>query len=257
VLALRSKGKKFFFDMNVFDENGMELRELEANKPPPAFSEEQIAAAKKSSFEKGKQEGFQESQNSIAQQVARTLKKVSQEAGKLFESEEAREKIFELESTRLALAVFEKLFPAYSAAHGLEELKAAIVDILQNAAGQSEIVIEVHPDIAGEIRKTIEDSFGANEEKIKFNIRENDAIGPENCRLGWADGGAVRDSLALAEKIRDVMEESLAAQGGNVHDSGGNNDKPAPKNAEAPEGGKPVNPSGGPEEPLSGDDPDE
>ncbi len=216
----KTQKEKFFFDMNVFDENGMEQRELEENKPPPVFSAQHVEAARVEGFAKGKQEGLTESQVSRDQQIAQILEKISRENVTLFEAENSREKTFEHESTKLAFALFKKLFPYYSAKVGIEDLKEAMTDILQKAAGRAEIAIEVHPGAVEDIRKHVDNIPKAGQTELKFKVQGNEALGEGDCKLSWLDGGAARNSQDLADKIFKQMEEALAADGGNVHDSG-------------------------------------
>lgn len=211
--------EKFFFDMNVFDENGMELRELEANKPPPTFGIEIVETARQEGFSRGRATGLAESQASRDQHIAKILEKIAQDVVTIFDGENAREKIYEMESTRLTLAVFKRLFPVYNEKYGFAELKGALTNILEKAAGQSKIAIDVHPDYASEVEKHIKNLPSATGTEGEITVRGNDSLGLGDCRLSWPDGGAVRNSLDMADKIVAALEEALAARGGNVHDN--------------------------------------
>ncbi len=230
----KSPSEKFFFDMNVFDENGMEQRELDANKPPPSFGIEIVESAREEGFAKGKQTGLAESKASRDQHVTKILEKIAQDTVTIFDAENAREKIYEIESTKLAMAIFQKLFPVYNEKCGFEELKGTLGDILQKAAGQSEIAIDIHPDYASEVEKHLGNIPPTAGTDTKVIVRENDSLGAGDCRLSWADGGAIRNSLEMADKIVVALEEALAAQGVNVHDSSTKDEEPV-SDAQAPQ----------------------
>ncbi|GJL84349.1 MAG: flagellar assembly protein FliH [Micavibrio sp.] len=248
----KGRSEKFFFDMNVFDENGMEQRELEENKPPPSFGIEIVESAREEGFKKGKQTGLAESKASRDQHVAKILEKIAQDTVTLFEAEDDREKIYEMESTRLTLAIFKKLFPLYSEKYGMEELKGVLTSILQKTAGQSEIVIDVHPDYASEVEKHIENISSTGETTTKIAVRGNDSLSAGDCRLSWSDGGGVRNSLEQADKIVAALEEALAAEGGNVHDNTIEDKEPAPETL-APQAQEPDKKEAATKEPQSGE----
>lgn len=210
---------KFFFDHNIFDENGMELRELEANKPPPTYGIEIVEAAREEGFKRGRAAGLAESQASRDQHIAKVLEKIAGSMSSLFDGENAREKIFEMESVQLTLAVFKRLFPVLNARHGFDELKDAMTQILNRTSGQGEITIDVFPEYAPDVEKHVQAIMARNGNIAKISVRGNDSLDRGDCRFTWADGGAVRNSGEMADKIVATLEESLAARGGNVHDT--------------------------------------
>ena len=214
--------------MNVFDENGMEQRELESSAPPPSFGIEIVESAREEGFAKGKQAGLAEAQASRDQHIAKILETIARDTATLFDAESAREKIYEVESTRLALAIFKKLFPVYNEKCGFEELKEALTDILQKTAGESEIAIDVHSDCASEVENHLKEIVSTMGSDIKTIVRSKDSLGHTDCQLSWMDGGAVRNSLDQADKVVAALEEALAAQGVNVHDEPVSESEPVP-----------------------------
>jgi len=199
---------KFFFDLHNFDEPEEEIieEEIEEEPPAPTFSEEELETARAQSFYDGKQEGLKESANSREQYIAGTLDKIEQHFSKLFAQETYREKVFEEESVKLASAVLEKLFPVLNERFGREEIKDLILQTIQSQSGQGEVLIEVLPDDKDEIEKLLQKKWPDPEMAPKYKIVSKDDLEKGSCRLIWADGGMVRDSLQIANMLQKELE---------------------------------------------------
>lgn len=226
--------KKFLFDVNIFDEPAEEIiPETPPPPPPPTFSEKELEAAKSMAFEKGRQQGVQESLQSREHHLVALVDKISQDMSSLFASELGREKRYEAEAIALTLATFEKLFPLYAAHKGFDELKAVMTDILRHQEGQAEILVEIAPSqkegVAGHIGK-IQGFSG----KTAFQITENESLQEGQCKLSWTHGGALYNSGAIAEEIRRILEEALAVNSTNGHDKGGEASSPSNISANIP-----------------------
>lgn len=214
----RTAKKKFLFDMNIFDEP--EEEEVLAEPPPPpapTFSEAQLEAAKTKAFEEGRQQGIEESLESREEQLAGIMRMISGDTQKLFIAEEEREKLYEAEAVRLTLAIFERLFPLYTAQHGFDELKSVLNDILHRQEGQAEILIETAPSQCEGVEAHIA-KLPPLSGKTVFKVAGNESLQEGACKLSWTNGGAVYNSAAMAEEIQTILEETLAVAPTNRHD---------------------------------------
>lgn len=217
--ALHKEGEKFFFDVNIFDDGYVVTPSEEELEQMPVYSRLDMEKTRREFFEKGKAEGLKESAASREQFIAHLLQKISQDTHKLFASENIREKTFEHESVRLAATLLKKIFPFFHAKFGTEELKNAVSDILKKKEGHAEITIEVHPDDVREIETHIANLKTTEESKNQpVRVVGSDKIAVGNCRISWADGGAIRDSGLLAGEISSIMEQALAGPRLSGHD---------------------------------------
>ncbi len=205
-LPLRS-GEKFFFDLNIFDEEEAEEELDEAEDlppPPPMFSEEELKQAKQESFKSGKTEGAEQAKQSREQFAAGFLQKIEEHCTRLYENEVNRKKVFEHEAVALSLAVFEKLFPVYLERHGFEELKASIDDILSAQTGAQKISVRVHPDYLDPMRDYLE-TINIQGHEAVFDCVGDDSLSTGECRIQWKHGGAARNLHSLAESIKSKI----------------------------------------------------
>lgn len=217
----KNKTEKFLFNQNIFDEpDAIEEEILEP--PAPTFSEDELENVRRTTYERayeqGKKEGIDQERGSREEMAAQVLKKLDQQAGLIFAAEHERDKLFEQESLNMTLAIFDKLFPAYASAHGVDELKTAIQTILQKQENQSEIIIEVHPDLLDEMEAYIALLGAQGGAARRFELKANPVMTPLQCALYWKDGGAVRNTDKLALEIRSFIHDTLAGSVTSVHD---------------------------------------
>lgn len=215
-----SDAKKFLFDRHIFDEPDVEEKEENLPPPPPTFSEEELEAARASAYDKGKRDGRAEEKAARDTEIANLLKTIVNALPDLLAAEDRREKRYEQEAVALALAALRVLFPALEARHGLVEAESLIRGVLENAQGRTNISIDVSPDSVEPIESHLA-TIATRLEGVRIAVRPDDRLGPGDCKLGWKDGGAVRDARALADEIARRIEEILAGRLATRHNEDG------------------------------------
>ncbi len=202
---MSDKKKKFFFDLHNFTEGA---EEDEGPPPPPTFSEEELAKAREEGYQKGKKDGFDESQQSLEKTISLLLENSKQAFLELQAAEQERENLYEREAVYLSVDVFRNIYPAWVAEFGPKEVENAISDVLKTAANQQNIKIEVAPTILNAIEERLE-PITAQLSDIHLIFHGNDALNENDMRLKWDNGGAVRDSEKLAAHILQALTEDL------------------------------------------------
>lgn len=197
--------KKFLFDVNVFDAPPKEEIDEDLPPPPPTFSEDELAAAKDVSFEKGRQQGQKEQIESREQFVAQTLAVIAENFSKLFAAETVRESIFEKEALKIAIATLDVLFPSLNEKIGHDEVLKVVEKTLSDHRKTKEISISVPEGLKGEL-ETLITRIRANEhDEVLWRVSEDPKLSQGDCDLEWSDGGAVRDSIRAARQIRQNL----------------------------------------------------
>lgn len=209
--------EKFFFNMHDFDEETIEGDALDAPPPPPVYNEQQLQAAKDAAHAKGREEALQESQASRAQFVAAMLEKIAAQTQALFAQEAMREVAYEREAVALSLSVFTKIFPVYHEKQGFNELQDQLLGVLKSQAGQKTMKIHVSPAYAEGMQSFMAKLVEKNPD-LRLDVRGDEGIEEGAAHVSWDDGGAVRDANAMAQQIRDRIEEILAAPQATSHD---------------------------------------
>ena len=212
--------EKFFFDQNIFDEDGNIESELEEDlePPPPMFSEDELETAKKAAFQEGHRKAKEASEASHEKHLLAVMDSIAENMAILFASEAKREKIYEREVVTLVLAIFETLFPHYYNKHGLEELRRAVSSIIEQQSGQQAITVKVHPDMVAGINEYLKKLQVQNSD-ILLSVQGDANLEQHACSLAWENGGAVHDIGAMAASILEVLKDGLAGSGASSHDS--------------------------------------
>ena len=197
-----TKIRKFLFDENNFDA-------MEAVDIPPVFSVLEMEMAKQEAFEQGRRAGHAEAVAMREKTVADILAAIERQATILFAAEAARASLYEAETLFLARAIFTRLFPGLNERHGLEEVIRAIVTVLEGQRSQPEVIIEVGPDYAPDVRAHLTESLKAAHDGI-CTVLGNADLRAGECRMRWNDGGSQRSARAICEEISRVFEQTLA-----------------------------------------------
>ena len=193
------KERKYFFELNNFDEPEIIEENIELPPPPPTFSLDDIGSAKEIAFEDGRLVGLKEAEISRAQYIAEQTKSIRHNIGDLIDKESYRNAVFEREVLELVQSIMETLFPHFTKFYGVGELKSVISDILKSEIKTPHIVIETPIDDAEDIQKYLDTLSLKNEASI--TVRANPALTAGSCSVEWRNGGAVRDHQAIAREI--------------------------------------------------------
>jgi flagellar assembly protein FliH len=205
----RKKPEKFFFDKNNFDDDFIETIE-EEEPPPPVFSEEELDAAKKQAFEKGKVQGLSEAKESYEKNMMDTLQKILEAFPPIIVQEEQRHALYEREAVELSYHIFKKLYPVLEHEHGLNEIQQVITEVLNSQREESEIIIEIKDSYAEDIQNLINYHTKNAAEVGKVSIIGREEMAPSDCKMSWKEGGMIRNSSEIAEKIEHHLKLALA-----------------------------------------------
>lgn len=204
---MSTEGRKYFFDLNNFDSTAVPEPEEDLPPPPPVFSEDELAADKKVSFEEGRVAGHQEEQQSRAQYIASQISDLNTQILSLVLSEQMREKRFEQEVIHLCRTLVSRMFPALTAREGFNEIETIIEQVIAKQPA-SQIHIEVPKEDAEDIKTYLLSLKDI--EPGRLHITGADDLSKGSCRMKWQDGGATRDHEALAASIFAELDEVLA-----------------------------------------------
>ena len=208
---LTRPARKFMFDVKDFDEkDAPEVPDEPPPPPPPTFSEAELERARRDSLAKGREEAAAEAEASRERRVADLLQTISREFSTLFAAEDLRNAQYEAESVRLTLATLQRLFPAMNQKYGLSEIQRVIQEVLESQREQATIKIEVEPDYVETIRDHVKRVLKQANISGNCEVTGNQALGPGDCRMSWENGGALRESTAVAEDIERHMQVILA-----------------------------------------------
>lgn len=197
--------KKFMFDTNDFD------RSKVPDNDRPVYSENQMAAAKAQSHAQGKKEGLGEAGASQEEQIIALLGKISGMAEQMIAAEERREIERMMDATRVAMRVMHKMLPAFAREHALHEIETVILQSLEVRKDEPRIAIMVSGEHLEQLKSRLDALALEKGYAGKLILIADDHLGPGDCRVEWADGGAERLYDRLIMQIESEFTKAMAA----------------------------------------------
>lgn len=196
--------KKFMFDTNDFD------KPAPVEKPAITYSEDQLMMAKTQAYAQGKSEAAAEARVSQETQTHQLLSQLIIHLERLIAAEDRREIENMTTATRLAMRVTHKLLPQMAERFSLPEIERVILESLEVRKDEQRIAVMVsaqHLDAMKERldRLALERGFAG-----KLILIADDNMGPSDCRVEWADGGAERMYERLFAQIEMEFAKAIA-----------------------------------------------
>jgi flagellar assembly protein FliH len=113
-------------------------------------------------------------------------------------------------SVELALKATRKMFPALARREGLVEIEALLADCLQEAKAESKIMVQVSDAMAEPFRERIDALVAKAGYQGIVTVLADDTLGPADCRVEWADGGAERVAQHMWQEFDAATQRVFA-----------------------------------------------
>ena len=198
--------KKFLFDL-AFDDLVSDGGVHEREKPKPTFTQEQLEAAQKESYESGVAAGKKAVLESQQQYTNLLLNEMND---KLLDLQKTSQEVWQhqlLDMQQVALVIARKILPRYVEQFGLDEIEAIVEKVIKDMSREPRLVIRVGEAQFDEARDRINKIAEGKAYEGKVVILGDSDLGPSDCRIEWADGGIERDVRSLWEEIDRVLAE--------------------------------------------------
>lgn len=226
--------------------------EAEAEPPPPMFTEEELSIARTQAYAEGETAGRAEGQRIVEAQISQALEQALPQIGKLIDRQHKSDAELRAASVDIALAAVRKLLPEATRRRGLGEIEAVIRDCLLDMVDEPRIVIRVADEMLDMLRARVEPIT----ERLGFAgsvvLLAEPGMGPADCRIEWADGGAERLSSRVWQEIEAAAVRLVGHQtqrttstdtAASPPDAGAGDDEPPdepPETAEQPTNTEPA-----------------
>jgi flagellar assembly protein FliH len=124
---------------------------------------------------------------------------------------EARLAEIEREAAGLAAAVLARFAPSLARRTALDDIAALVSRTLVEATEEPRLVLRVPDALFEPVRARIAPLAEHSGYAGKLVILADDALGPADARIEWADGGAERDMARLARDIDAAVQRLIDA----------------------------------------------
>ncbi len=182
---------------------------IETLPPPPSFTADDIAIARAAAYAEGEAAGAATTAQSIETRLVQALAQIGPQLTRLIEDQRQSDAALAEQAIQVALTITRKLLPELSRRRGLGEIEAVIRTCLQDMIEEPRIVIRVSDGLLDIMRARLQGMV----ESIGFAgsvvLLAEPSMGPADCRVEWADGGAERLSDRLWQEIDQAVARVL------------------------------------------------
>lgn len=178
--------------------------------PPPTFSEEELAFARDSAFEEGRQAGLAEAQEHSERLIATALTTLSDQIQTVFRQQDEANEANSHAAVRVAQSVLAKVLPAACEAHAFEEVTRVVEEVVGHILDEPRIIVKVAEPLVEAVRERLEAVCQAHGFEGRVVVQADARLPVGDCRVEWTDGGAERDQARLLQEINTTVERALA-----------------------------------------------
>jgi hypothetical protein len=171
--------------------------------PQPSYDQAALEAACALARAEGHAQGLADAAAADAARVAETLASIgvylSEAAAQAARATEEAAVMF----ARLLLSSMLAGYPRLGERHGAEELRALLRHAMSGLLQEPHVTFHVHPSMVDAV--TGELAAIPAKERAHMTIEPWDAIPPGDTRVTWPNGALVRDTVAVASAIADIL----------------------------------------------------
>ncbi len=200
--------RKFLFE-NAFDFEEPDNDAAQA-PPEPTFTAAELEAAKQSAHADGMAAGLDQALRGLERQTAQALEETGRQLASLHERQTKSNEAVQRNALEVAVSVVRKLFPGIEARDGLPEVERVVVDSLQQVLDQPRVVIRVHDALMQALQGRLNHVSEAVGFPGQLVLIADDRLGPSDCRVEWADGGAERIGERIWSEIDAAIDRAFA-----------------------------------------------
>jgi flagellar assembly protein FliH len=193
--------RKFLFDLS-FDAPPPETAAAAAAARQAAAAE--LAQARDAALAEGRAAGLAEASRLAEARIAATLDAAVAELKELARNHDRKLAEIERAAAELTAAILARLLPSLAQRSALHDIAALVAQCLGEAADEPRIVLRVADDLFEAARDRIAPLAGAAGFAGKLVILGDEALGPADARVEWADGGVERDFARLARDLESA-----------------------------------------------------
>ncbi|NNG03290.1 MAG: hypothetical protein HKM95_04230, partial [Inquilinus sp.] len=196
--------QRFLFETS-FDDESLLGPPGPAPAPAPAFTDDDLQAARETAFAEGEASGQTAAKDSIEKRLLDGLDGMIEQVARLTEEQARFQRCLAEQAARLALVAARKILPEAARRDGLPEITAVVEDCLRQLPEQPRIAIRVAEEMLEPLRPHVENAARRLGHEGSIQLAAEPGLGPADCRIEWADGGAER----LAERVWSEIDEAI------------------------------------------------
>jgi len=202
---MSTEARKFLFE-TAFEPSGG------PPKPPPRkhFTAAEYEAARRAAEESGRAAGREAARADAETRAAVALAKLVAAAAAAFTEITRRHERQGREAVGFAAEMVGRLFPAFAARHGIDEIAALLTDCLRRLQDEPRVVVRVAESAVDAVKARLEPAAAEAGFAGKLILLGDPALGEGDARIEWADGGVERAPQAVWTEIDEILQRHVA-----------------------------------------------
>ena len=185
------------------------LAELERNPPPPTYSVEELEAARAAAFEEGRQQGIQETQESLDAQILAAMQTITGQLAVLHDRQALANETISSQMARIAGDIIERLLPEYVKRHGDDEILALVRECLEPLEDAGRVMIHVPEDGKEVMVEKLQQAAQESGFEGRLLVKGDPVLGPSDVRIDWGQGGTERNMDEIWQSINEAIDHCV------------------------------------------------
>ncbi|QEX23563.1 flagellar assembly protein FliH [Hypericibacter adhaerens] len=198
---------KFLFDTS-FDAPAQPKPE---QPPAPKYGEAELKQAREEGHEAGRAAGRAEARAEREELAARTLPAVAQALQGFAPMCEKVEKQTLSWALTAALGMVRKLYPTLEQMQAAIEIEQMAIAALRDLEEEPRVALRLPDTLIEEMRPRLAEISKQSGFGGRLLLIADEALGPGDCRLEWADGGVERQAQRIWVEMEQRIARSLSA----------------------------------------------
>lgn len=187
-----------------------EQAQAEPEPPPaPTFSEADIVSAREEGYAAGHAAALAEAEAEAGRADTEATAAMAQALEATGAEHQAAWERVAGQSVRVAVAIARKVVPRLADAGGTGEIEALVRDCLPQAVDEPHLIIRVPSDRVESLEERLTTLVRQGGYGGKLAVVPEDELGPRDCRVEWADGGAERDEARIWADIDAAVDRAF------------------------------------------------
>lgn len=199
--------KKFFFDLNDFDEEALRRKAAAARRP--TFSQEEMEASRQTGYAAGRIDGMKEAIGSQEAQIRDLVQQMVMAADKIAADEADRMATFIDQAALVAVQALSKTLPTLLDLLAVDQISAFVNGVLEEQVKNQSLTICVSPEREETIRERLAAMAESKRRKQTWTVMSEPSLGPLQCRIEWTGGGAEWNPQAVATTLLQTIISHL------------------------------------------------
>lgn len=204
-MANATESNKFLFEVSFDDPKNVQVEE----KAEPVYKQKDLDEATAAAYAQGQADA----KNSFEKQSLDCLQRIEQQTVMGFSNYQPMITGLHQKAGQVLHALLSKMLPVIMKRHGLSEVEQLVQQTLLEQVAAPKLIVRVHPTLYESIAEKMKAMAERAGYSGKIQILSDEALGSEDCRIEWGEGGAEFAPAQLWEKTEEIFTKLI--EGGN------------------------------------------